>query len=93
MNFLHEQSEELLRIVGAEDFSDDGFEGQVTVQGPLGDEIMKSLVPAHFSSFEGKPVRVSRCGGLEIWCEGWYMEGRGVRRVVHASVRAVLANT
>lgn len=84
-------SAELLRIVGAEDFSDDGAEGSVTVQGALGDEIMKAVVPAHFSCFEGKPVRVSRCGGLEIWCEGWYMEGKGVRRVVHSAVRAVTA--
>lgn len=91
MPHLQEHSAELLRIVGAEDFSDDGAEGRITVQGPLGDEIMKSLVPAHFACFVGKPVRVSRCGGLEIWCEGWYMEGRGVRHVVHAAVRNVLA--
>lgn len=89
---LQEQSAELLRIVGEEDFTDDGSEGCTTVQGPLGDEIMKALVPANFSCFKGKPVRVSRCGGLEIWCEGWYMEGRGVRRVVHAAVRSTLAN-
>lgn len=64
MHQLQEHSAELLRIGGAEDFSDDGAEGHVIVQGPLGDEIMKSLVPAHFSFFAGKPFRASCCGEL-----------------------------
>lgn len=86
------QAATLLALVGAEDFSDVGVEGVTTVQGPLGDALIQQAVPQWIQpSFMGKPVRVSRMGGLEIWCEGWYMEGRGVRRAVHAAVRSLSA--
>lgn len=82
-----------LRIVGAEDFSDDGESGVVTVSGLFAAAIVGELASSSEArrrlGLEGQPVRVSRMGGLEVWCNGFYMEGRGVRSVVHRAARAV----
>lgn len=94
MNTQAEQVSRLLYIVGTEDGTDKGAEGRITVEGALGREIMKEVQPLRAHWFDGKPVRVSREGGkLEICCDGWYLEGRGVRAVVHTAIRQTLKTT
>ena len=64
-----------LRIVGAEDFSDDGQSGVVTVSGDFASAIMGQLASdpdaRRRMGLDDQPVRISRMGGLEIWCNGF----------------------
>lgn len=78
-----------LAIAGPEDFSADGQEGVLEATGVFAQAIIDSLgfSAQHAVRFKGHPVRVSRMGMLELWCDGWYMEGRGIRRVVHQASR------
>lgn len=82
-----------LCIVGAEDFSADGESGVVEVSGPFAVAIVSELAfdssTRRRMGLDGQPVRISRVGSLEIWCNGFYMEGRGVRGVVHRAARAM----
>jgi hypothetical protein len=76
----------VLRIVGADDFSDDGESGEVTVEGVFAAAIvaeigMDSRAPTRMG-LTGHPVRISRMGGLEIWCNGRRSQ-RGARPSVH----------
>ena len=83
-----------LRIVGAEDFSDDGQSGVVTVSGDFASAIMGQLASdpeaRRRMGLDDQPVRISRMGGLEICCNGFDIEGRGVRAVVHRAARSVM---
>lgn len=82
-----------LRIVGAEDFSDDGQAGVVTVSGAFASAIIVEMASDPEArrrlGLDDQPVRISRMGGLEIWCNGFYLEGRSVRGVVHSAWRTV----
>jgi hypothetical protein len=81
----------VLRSVGAEDFSDDGESGVVTVEGAFAAAIVAEIGMDSRArtrmGLTGHPVRISRMGGLEIWCNGFYLEGKGVRRVVLRATR------
>lgn len=83
-----------LEIVGAEDFSDDGRYGSITVHGAFANAIISeqldSLETRKRFGVEGEPVRISRMGRLEVWCNGFYVEGRGVRKLVHDAARKLL---
>ena len=87
--------EATLRIVGAEDCSDDGCAGVIVIHGAFANAIvseqLQTLDARTRFGVEGEPVRVSRYGHLEFWCNGFYMEGPGVRSVVHNAARKVLA--
>lgn len=82
-----------LRIVGAEDYSDGGGSGEITVSGPFAATIVREHMPDDESrkmrGLENAPVRISRYSHLELWCNGYYIEGRGVRGLIHRSVRSV----
>jgi hypothetical protein len=84
-----------LSIVGAEDFSNDGQMGHIEVHGVLANAIMTAHFPDEevrkFRGLIDQPVRVSRSGHLEIWCNGFYVEGKGVRGLVHRAVRELLS--
>lgn len=83
-----------LEIVGAEDLSDDGRQDSITVHGAFANAIiseqLQTLEARERSGVEGEPIRISRGGHLEIWCNGFYVEGSGVRRLVHTAARKVL---
>ncbi|WP_242560015.1 MULTISPECIES: hypothetical protein [Pandoraea] len=87
------QVDRALQIVGAEDLSDDGVSGVVTVDGLFAAEVIAAMVSDPDArkrlGLDGQPVRISRMGGLEIWCNGFYMEGKGVRSVIHRAARAL----
>lgn len=82
-----------LLIVGAEDFSDDGTPGVVVVEGAFANAIMAEQLrnPDARQKFDviDKPVRISRTSQLEVWCNGFYVEGSGVRGLVHRAARTV----
>lgn len=84
-----------LAIVGAEDFSTDGVNGLMTIKGEFAHAIIKALrfAPEYEQRLLDKPVRLSRNGQLEIWCDGWYTEGSGCRRIIHAAVRSLQMKT
>lgn len=86
-----------LRIVGAEDFFDAGEEGMLTIAGGGSQAVISEFPIAPGSplraTMEGEPVQISRTGGLEISCPGFYAEGRSVRNVVHRAARALSAAT
>jgi len=84
-----EQLKKALAIAGPEDFSEDGADGRVDIEGAFADAVIDSLglVPEFTERFRGKPVCLSRYGVLEIWIDGWYTEGSGVRKIVHAAAR------
>jgi hypothetical protein len=86
-----------LRIVGAEDFSDDGCSGEVVVHGAFANAIiseqLQSLETRKRFGVEGEPVQVRRYGHLEFRCNGFWVEGTGVRRIVHSAARKVLGIT
>ncbi|MHC2876598.1 hypothetical protein [Ralstonia sp. 121560039-2] len=92
-NFSKADVDRALRIVGAEDFSDEGQSGVVTVSGDFASAIVGELASdpeaRRRMGLDDQPVRISRMGGLEVWCNGFYIEGRGVRGVVHRAARAV----
>ncbi len=85
--------DQALRIVGAADFSDAGKSGVLTVVGGFAAALIGQMVSDPEArrrlGLDGEPVRVSRMGSLELWCNGFYMEGRGVRGVVHRAARTV----
>lgn len=80
-----------LRIAGPEDFSYDGKFGSVQLTGHFAEALIDNIRGcAHNRSwFEGKEVCVRRGGGLEVWCDGVYVEGQPVRRIVHAAARQI----
>lgn len=84
-----EQINQALAISGPEDFSADGVDGRVDIDGAFADAVIDSLglAPEFTKRFSGKPVRLSRYGVLEIWVDGWYTEGSGVRKIVHTAAR------
>lgn len=82
-----------LAIVGNEDGTGAGVDGSVIVQGEFASAIMRVQMPCiearnRFGVLD-RPVEVSRLGKLEVWCRGFYVEGRGVRRLVHQAAREV----
>ena len=82
---------EALEIVGAEDFSDDGKTGWVELTGEDAAAIITAMdrAPSHKHYLEGHPFKLSRNGGLELWCNGWYSEGRGVRGIIHRAAKLI----
>lgn len=65
------------------------------LEGVFAEEIMRQQMPDLESrkqyGITGHPVEISRSGGkLQAWCNGFYVEGSGVRRLVHAAARNVL---
>lgn len=98
MDLLPAQIKLALLIVGAEDGSTYGQDGKVEFNGPFAEEIMRQ----HFPEIEtreqfgvaGHPVQVSRSAGrLEVWCNGFYIEGSGVRPLVHRAARQFQVET
>ena len=83
------QIKKALEIVGPEDFSADGVQESVEITGHFSDAIIESLDlrPDFSQRLRHHPIRLSRFGVLEIWINGWYSEGRGVRRIVHEAIR------
>jgi len=79
--------EELRRIAGEVDGSG-GENGSVVAVGRVADALVDSfgLSDSFLSALRGRPVRVRRSGGLEIWVNGFYIEGRGVRAVVAKAI-------
>lgn len=77
-------------IVGSEDDFASGSEGTIEVTGELATLILQNCgwVESFYKHHIGKPVRVQRCGGLEIWCNGIYKSGSGCRRIIHSAARA-----
>lgn len=97
MDLLPAQIEMALLIVGAEDGSNYGQEGKVEFNGPFADEIMRQHFPEADArvqfGVEGQPVQVKRSAGrLEVWCNGFYVEGSGVRSLVHRAARQFLGD-
>jgi hypothetical protein len=82
--------QELLRIVGNEDGTGGEF-GTTEVSGFLARCIVLELGAHPHSLLHGvtwdHPVRVSRAGHLELWVNGFYTEGKGVRKIVHNAIR------
>ncbi|MHD0644440.1 hypothetical protein ACYPKM_02235 [Pseudomonas aeruginosa] len=83
------QNDQLLKaieIVGSRDFSIEGECGQVEMTG----ELAKTVIISWFENAEfrrdhgldGAPIKLSRNGHLEIWCNGIYFEGTGVRTLM-----------
>ena len=87
------QVEIALRIVGPEDFSSDGESGSLVIEGEFANAIVNEIwnSPEYRlrHGLNDQPVRLSRLGGLEIWCNGAYTEGRGVRGIIHRAVRTL----
>jgi hypothetical protein len=87
------QIETALRIAGAEDYSDRGESGVITVTGLFASTIMREHMPDTESrtqrGLNDQAVRISRGSQLEVWCNGYYIEGRGVRDLIHRSVRNI----
>lgn len=82
--------QELKRIIGNEDGTG-GETGTTTVSGFLARCIIAELAvdpasPLHSVIWDHE-VRISRSDHLELWVNGWYTEGRGVRDIVHAAMR------
>jgi hypothetical protein len=90
----YQDIEKALDIVGPEDFSEDGVYGVVTFEGQFAKAIAEVIFPDKEArdrfGLLGQPVRVSRSGGLEIWCNGFYIEGKPVRRIIHEAARRIL---
>ena len=88
---VNEQIESALRIVGPEDFSADGESGRMTIEGEFAAAVVAEIWDnpeyRRAMGLEGQPVRLSRLGGLEIWVNGAYTEGRGVRGIIHRAAR------
>jgi len=88
---IESQMERALKIVGPEDFASDGETGSLLIEGAFATAIIEDV----WSSPEfqvrnglvGQPVKLMRNGGLEISCHGLYVEGRGVRSIIHRVVR------
>jgi hypothetical protein len=79
-----------LHIVGTEDFSNVGENGTITVTGEFATAILDNIFTGPSRAlYNDLPVRISRMGRLEIRCNGFYVEGRGVREVVHRAARAM----
>jgi hypothetical protein len=87
------QFETALCIVGPEDFSSDGESGSLVIEGEFATAIVQEIWNSpdyrRRHGLNGQPVRLSRLGGLEIWCNGAYTEGRGVRGIIHRAVRTL----
>ncbi|WHS57681.1 hypothetical protein [Pseudomonas sp. G2-4] len=83
-----------LAIAGPEDFTSDGGSGVVTVYGEFADSILRAKFPNDDArarlGLKGRPVRIARGSHLEIWCDGFYMEGAQVRGIVHRAAQCVL---
>lgn len=90
----YQDIEKALDIVGPEDFSEDGIYGVVTFEGHFATAIAEVIFPDKEArdrfGLLGQPVRVSRSGGLEIWCNGFYIEAQPVRRIIHEAARRIL---
>jgi hypothetical protein len=90
---VNAQVENALRIVGPEDFSSDGESGQLMIEGEFAAAVVAEIWDnpeyRRAMGLDGQPVRLSRLGGLEIWVNGAYTEGRGVRGVIHRAARTV----
>lgn len=82
-----------LAIVGNEDGTGVGVNGSVIVQGEFASAIMRVQMPCEEARNRygvlDQPVKVSRQGKLEVWCRGFCVEGRGVRKLVHQAAREV----
>jgi hypothetical protein len=96
-SFSHEMfldCQAALMIVGDEYGATNGRQSSMTVTGDFATAIMT----AHLDSEQGRmalgihqqPVEIRRGAVLEIWCNGFYVEGSGVRRIVHSAVRTML---
>ncbi|MDT8925148.1 hypothetical protein RBE51_20360 [Pseudomonas taiwanensis] len=83
--------EKALRIAGPEDFSYDGQHGSVRVTGHFAEALVDNIQQCSQNRrwFEGKEVIVLRGGSLEVCCDGVYVEGQAVRRIVHAAARQI----
>lgn len=87
-----EQIEKALRICGAKDYSDNGEQASVILTG----DFAKAVITRWFTSeqhretqgLDGEPIRLSRSGHLEVWCNGVYTEGQGIRNLIHDAVDA-----
>lgn len=90
---VNPQLEHALRIVGPEDFSSDGEEGRIVIEGEFAAAIVEQIWDnpdyRKMQGLDNQPVRLSRLGGLEIWVNGAYTEGRGVRGVIHRAARTL----
>lgn len=83
--------EKALRISGPEDFSYDGEGGVIYITGHYAEAIIDNIqgCSQYRRPFKDKAVRVRRGGGLEVWCDGVYVEGQPVRRILHAAARQI----
>lgn len=98
MDLLSAQIEMALLIVGAEDGSNYGQDGKVEFNGPFAYEIMRQHFPETETrvqfGLEGQPVQVNRSAGrLEVWCNGFHVEGSCVRSLVHRAARQFLGRS
>jgi hypothetical protein len=80
-----------LRIVGAEDLSDDGEHGTVTLRGHFASAILDVMYKSkeRRDMFKNDDVRLFRSGRLEINVDGDYWEGSAVRSVIHKAARSI----
>ncbi|AYG47813.1 hypothetical protein DV532_26380 (plasmid) [Pseudomonas sp. Leaf58] len=87
----HSDIEKALRISGPEDFSYDGEGGVIYITGHYAEAIIDQMHGClqYRDYFKGKEVRVRRGSGLEVWCDGVYVEAQPVRRILHAAARQI----
>lgn len=89
----HQDIEKALDIVGSEDSSTFGSYGAVSFTGHFADAIAEVIFPDKEArdrfGLLGEPMRISRGGPLEVWCNGFYIEGSQVRRFVHEAARRI----
>lgn len=85
-----DQIQKAIAICGPRDLSRDGENGNVEITG----EFAAFVISRWFNnpdyrkmhSMDGAPIRLSRSGHLELWCQGVYTEGSGVRGIIHDAI-------
>lgn len=89
----HKDIEKALDIAGSEDSTTDGSYDTISITGHFADAIAEVIFPDKEArdrfGLLGEPMRISRGGPLEVWCNGFYIEGSQVRRIVHEAARRI----
>jgi hypothetical protein len=89
----HQDIEKALDIVGSENSTTDGSYDTISITGHFADAIAEVIFPDKEArdrfGLLGEPMRISRGGPLEVWCNGFYIEGSQVRRIIHEAARRV----
>lgn len=90
---VNENEVKQLRLIAGNVNGAAGAQGQVIVEGKIADALVSALNFSEDSllrrGLRGQPVKVFRSNHLELWVNGFYSEGSGVREIVDRALTAL----